>query len=271
MACPVCGKRVQGENVLWTHMVFKHPDKANNHALGQGNEQVNEENTQPSVEIKKHPKKRQRGKKEENEKRNKPSPVGKEMVRTREQASKTIALDDKNPSKRKKTMKCQKEIVIEKNNVNNTKEKTPGRKKINIEVDEGILDLLMEQKTNDLLEEHITSLEKYVEQALDNLDNLQNKGSAASDNGNYKRLESPSDLPNKEAEHEESQQRATTPMERRILSPKCFEKTTKKLSVSQRKTFPSRNRTDIRSSSKRTNSLDEISTSGGSTMVTLIM
>ena len=37
------------------------------------------------------------------------------------------------------------------------------------------------------------------------------------------------------------------------------------------KTFPSRNRTDIRISSKRTNSLDEISTSGGSTMVTLIM
>ena len=167
-------------------------------------------------------------------------------------------------------MKCQKEIDIEKNNVNNTKEKTPGRKKINIEVDEGILDLLMEQKTNDLLEEHITSLEKYVEKALDNLDNLQNKGSA-SDNGNYKRLERPSDLPNKEAEHEESQQRATTPMERRILSPKCFEKTTKTLSVSQRKTFPSRNRTDVRNSGKRTNSLDEISSSGGSTMVTLIM
>ena len=167
-------------------------------------------------------------------------------------------------------MKCQKEIVIEKNNVINTKEKTPGRKKINIEVDEGILDLLMEQKTNDLLEEHITSLEKYVEQALDTLDNLRNKGSA-SDNGNCKRLESPSDLPNTEGEHEESQQKATTPMEWRILSPKRFEKTTKKLSVSQRKTFPSRNRTDIRSSSKRTNSLDEISTSGGSTMVTLIM
>ena len=193
------------------------------------------------------------------------------MVRTREQASKTIALDDKNPSKRKKTMKCQKEIVIEKNNVNNTKEKTPGRKKINIEVDEGILDLLMEQKTNDLLEEHITSLEKYVEQALDNLDNLQNKGSAASDNGNCKRLERPSDLPNKEAEHEESQQKSTTPMERRILSPKCFEKTTKTLSVSQRETFPSRNRTGVRNSSRRTKSLDEISTSGGSTMVTLIM
>ena len=168
-------------------------------------------------------------------------------------------------------MKCQKEIVIEKNNVINTKEKTPGRKKINIEVDEGILDLLMEQKTNDLLEEHITSLEKYVEQALDNLDNLQNKGSAASDNGNCKRLESPSDLPNKEAEHEESQQKSTTPMESGILSPKSFEKTTKKLSVSQRMTFPSRKRTDIRNSSKKTNPLDEISTSGGSTMVTLIM
>ena len=86
MACPLCGKRVQGANVLWTHMVFKNPDKANNYAL-----------------------------------------------------------DDKNPSKRKKTMKCQKEIAIEKNNVINTKEKTPGRKKINIEVDEGILDRLMEQ------------------------------------------------------------------------------------------------------------------------------
>ena len=121
-------------------------------------------------------------------------------------------------------MKCQKEIVIEKNNVINTKEKTPGRKKINIEVDEGILDLLMEQKTNDLLEEHITSLEKYVEQALDTLDNLRNKGSA-SDNGNCKRLQSPSDLPNQE--HEEVQQKATTPMERRILSPKRFKKTEK--------------------------------------------
>ena len=270
MACPVCGKRVQGENVLWTHMVFKHPDKANDHAMGQGNEQVSEENTQQSVELKDQPQKRQRRKKEENGKPNKPTQVDHEMVRTREQASKTIALDDKNPSKRKKTVKCQKEIVIEKNNVNNTKEKTPGRKKINIEVDEGILDLLMEQKTNDLLEEHITSLEKYVEQALDNLDNLQNKGSA-SDNENCKRLESPSDLPNKEAEHEESQQKSTTPMERRILSPKCFEKTTKTLSVSQRETFPSRNRTGVRNSSRRTKSLDEISTSGGSTMVTLIM
>ena len=60
MACPVCGKRVQGENVLWTHMVFKHPDKANDHAMGQGNEQVSEENTQPSVELKDQPQKRLR-------------------------------------------------------------------------------------------------------------------------------------------------------------------------------------------------------------------
>ena len=270
MACPVCGKRVQGANVLWTHMVFKHPDKANDHALGQGNEQVSEENTQPSAELKNQPPKRQRRKKEENGKPNKPTQVDHEMVRTRGQTSKTIALEYKTPSKRKKTMKCQKEIVIEKSNVINTKEKARGRKKLNIEVDDGILDLLMEQKTNELLEEHITSLEKYVEQALDNLDNLQTQGSA-SVNGNCKRLDSSSDLPNKEAEHEESQQRATTPMERRILSPKCFEKTTKKLSGSQRKTFPSRNRIDIRNSTKRTNSLDEISTSGGSTMVTLIM
>ena len=271
MACPVCGKRVQGENVLWTHMVFKHPDKANDHALGQGNQQVSEENTQASVELKDQPQKRQRRKKEENGKPNKPTRVDHEMVRTRGQTSKTIALEYETPSKRKKTMKCQKEIVIEKSNVINTKEKAPGRKKLNIEVDDGILDLLMEQKTNELLEEHITSLEKYVEQALDNLDNLQNKGSAASDNGNCKRLERPSDLPNKEAEHEESQQKSTTPMERGILSPKSFEKTTKKLSVSQRMTFSSRKRTDIRNSSKKTNPLDEISTSGGSTMVTLIM
>ena len=102
MACPVCGKRVQGENVLWTHMVFKHPDKANDHALGQGNQQVSEENTQASVELKDQPQKRQRRKKEENGKPNKPTQVDHEMVRTRGQTSKTMPLNIKPPRKGKR-------------------------------------------------------------------------------------------------------------------------------------------------------------------------
>ena len=53
MACPVCGKRIQGENVLWTHVVFKHPDKADNLVLDQTDKagDQNQENNKPFLKT----------------------------------------------------------------------------------------------------------------------------------------------------------------------------------------------------------------------------
>ena len=201
----MCGKRIQGENVLWTHVVFKHPDKADNLVLdkpgveNQENKQsfpktrkTNQENKKPfrktESQVNVGAIKRRQTQKEKKAIDSKTSLN--EFVKTRKR-TKEKSESEPPPMKRvKRTGKIwgdmekkvakgvlkesrvNIEVDAEENDIEVDKEVA---KKINIEVDEGILDLLMEQKTNEMLEEHIKSLENYVEQIFGNLESHKNQ------------------------------------------------------------------------------------------------
>ena len=201
----MCGKRIQGENVLWTHVVFKHPDKADNLVLdkpgveNQENKQsfpktrkTNQENKKPfrktESQVNVGAIKRRQTQKEKKANDSKDSLD--KFVKTRR---KTKEKSESEPPPMKRVKRTGKiwgdmekkvakgdlkesrvniEVDEEENDIELEKEVA---NKINIEVDEGILDLLMEQKTNEMLEEHIKSLENYVEQVFGNLESHKNQ------------------------------------------------------------------------------------------------
>ena len=271
MACPVCGKRIQGENVLWTHVVFKHPDKADNLVLdkpgvenqeNQENKQsfpktrkTNQENKQPFSKTESQANvgatKRlqlQKGKKEKGAKTSL-----NEVVKTRKRTKEKISSESETAPKKRvkrtgkiwedeekkvgkgvlKESRANVEVDKEATEENDLKLDKEVAKKINIEVDEGILDLLMEQKTNEMLEEHIKSLENYVEKIFDNLESHKNQ-ERLFDKDHLGELEIDKVLEN--ANNQIPEKTVTSPQKRRritILTP--LEKKTTLSTASQRK------------------------------------
>ena len=271
MACPVCGKRIQGENVLWTHVVFKHPDKADSLVLDKTgkDEKENQENKKPLSktesqanvgrtkrrQIQKEKKaetnesrtghgvktrKREESENESKKTIKRPKRKGEVEVNTKEerrlreihvereaelvsrlskveeegerlgQEVARLAASGQEVAVRRKESKMVGEHLMRlletldgisldqdmlelrarrkraaakintlmdtnDSNIQKVDEEVSKEKLINIEVDERILDLLMEQKTNELLEEHIKSLENYVGEVFDNLESQRNQ------------------------------------------------------------------------------------------------
>ena len=309
MACPVCGKRIQGENVLWTHVVFKHPDKADSLVLDQSDkiDAENQENRKPfsttesqaNVGATIRPQIQR-----DNEAKTNDSKTGlNKLVKTRKRAKDKISCESEAPPKKrvkreghnsiwggiekKVDIKVDKEDAkkslikreVEKNvtkerRINIKVDDKEVAKRINIEVDEGILDLLMEQKTNELLEEHIKSLENYVEKVFDNMESHRDQEKVFEkdhiseleiDTG----LENPFLLPNNQIP-EKRQTTMTSPQKRRritILTP-LEKKTTLSTASQRKKTFSPPKRPSLISDSKTSSASGSVHPLN---MVTLIM
>ena len=143
MSCNFCGKKISGKNALWTHVVFKHPEKADTSFELNDEMHDDQENRHPNIDSANLKQKTQ----EQNPNRSQHT-----YKKTKHKQIKASYPD------------CQTNM-IHKRELNLSESKKDN-------MNENIYELVIEKETNEMLEEHIKSLEDNLEKTRATFENI---------------------------------------------------------------------------------------------------